>query len=193
MAKKQEEAVVDEQAADVTATADPGSDLKTANLADTGIEYERALDPVDGSNSADTVADGDIPTDTEVPTIPDKPVDGAVDNGADSGTLPRGDRPEELDMGDTPSDSGSAASVVLTRRTKVYVSPSTKMCIDELVGAVRVLQDSVHSSGSKTFSLIEYKLPGSGKYATGYIENAASTSGSGSEEPVAPTPEDLGA
>ena len=192
MAKKKDE-VIDEQAVELTATGETGSDLETASVLGTDVEYEQSLDPVDGLNLADTPADGDNLTDTEVPTVPDKPAGGAVDNGADSGTLPKGDRSEELDIGDTPSESDGAASIVLTRKTKVYASPSTKMCIDELVGAVRVLQDNVPSSGSKTFSLIEYKLPGSGRYATGYIENAESTSGGSSEEPVAPIPEEPGA
>lgn len=120
-------------------------DAQNVDDDDTGNYYpDPSTDPTHEYDTGDDVE----PTEPDVPETPD------TDNSSDI---------------DNDLHSLVGHSAVLSRCSHLYKTPSTRYHLTEFIGVVRIL-DTVCSNTGQQFYKVQFKLPGSGQFAIGYLD-----------------------
>ena len=75
-----------------------------------------------------------------------------------------------------PTPSVGAVSYILKKSTQVFASPNKKFPIDDIVGPIRVLDgEYTDFANNLVFKRVQYRLPGNGRKAVGYVLKSAVT------------------
>lgn len=139
------------------------SDINTDSDDDIHTDANSDVDQ-DTNTDADVDADVDVDSDSDIDTVDDTSVD----------TEP--DPTPTTDLVTLSASNEEKTSAALKKTTRVYATPSIKHPIDDIIGAVRIL-DGEYSDPTTgiTFKRIEYTLPGNGRKAVGFVISSTVT------------------
>ncbi len=154
------EGAVDESIATISDPNEDGFYTVTTNDTDTDVDH---VDQ-DTNTDADVDADVDADSDSDVDPVDDTSVDTELD------PTPTTDPEPQLNLVTLSASNAEKTSAALKKTTRVYATPSIKHPIDDIIGAVRIL-DGEYSDPTTgiIFKRIEYTLPGNGRKAVGFV------------------------
>ena len=147
-------------------------------------------DKVDSDSESDSEVDSDIDSEVDPTPEPTKDADSDSDSeevdaytNEDSDVeqdptpeptpISESDSDSDVDPKPEPTptpDSDSKTSVALTNVVRVFAIPSIKYPIDDIIGAITILDGEYTDPETNiVFKRVEYKLPGNGRKAVGYV------------------------